>query len=98
MYSKHTEYTAKHLKELSRVKLGRLTREHISKNIPSLPKFMNMYFVMSSNAFRDRTCKHDRRTKENPMKTVREGSIILCFERPTSRKSAKSNRKTKSRV
>ena len=33
------------------------------------------------------------RAKGNPMKAVREGSIIFRFERPTSRKSAKCNKK-----
>ena len=45
-----------------------------------------MYLVMLlSNAFRKGTCKHESKT---PMKAVREGSIILRYERPTSRKSA----------
>ena len=52
-------------KELSGVKLRGLTREHISKNIP---KFMIisvalMNFVMISNAFRERTCKHKSKRK-----------------------------------
>ena len=29
-----------------------------------------MYFVILSNAFRERTCKHDRRAKGNPMKAL----------------------------
>ena len=35
------------------------------------------------------------RAKGNPVKSAREGSIILRFERPTSQQSAKSNRKTR---
>ena len=52
-----------------------------------------MYFVMLSNTFREHTCKHD--SKRKSYEAVRDGSIVLCFERPTSRKSAKSNRKTR---
>ena len=33
--------------------------------------------------------------KGNPVKAVREGSMIFRFERPTSRKSAKCNRNTR---
>ena len=35
------------------------------------------------------------RAKRNPVKAAREGSIIFRFETPTSRKSAKCNRKTR---
>ena len=38
-----------------------------------------MYFVMSSNAFRERTC--NTRANGHLMKAVREGPIILRFER-----------------
>ena len=86
------------LKELSLVKLRRLTREHLSKNVPKSSKIHNYTrraHVLRdvSNAFRVRTC--NTRAKENPMEAVRDSSIILRFEKPTSRKSAKSNRKTR---
>ena len=35
------------------------------------------------------------RAKGNPVKAMREGSIIFRFERPASRKSAECNRKTR---
>ena len=35
------------------------------------------------------------RAQGNPVKAVREGSVIFLFERHTSRKSAKRNRKTR---
>ena len=47
-----------------------LTGQHISKNILSLPKFMIItveliYFMMLSNAFRERTCKHESKRKSH---------------------------------
>ena len=44
--------------------------KHISKNSPSLPKFLIipvelMYFVMLSNAFRKRTCKYDESKRKS---------------------------------
>ena len=42
---------------------------------------------------RERTV--NTRVKGNPVKAVREGSIIFRFESPTNRKSAKCNRKTR---
>ena len=75
------------LKELLRVKLRQLTREHISKNILKSSKIHNYNrrtHVLRdvSNAFRERTCKHE--SKRNPIKAVRDGSIIFRFERPTT--------------
>ena len=43
---------------------------------------------------RERRGKHESKSG-NPVKAVREGSIIFRFERPTSRKSVKCNRKTR---
>ena len=56
------------LRELSRVKLRRVTREHISKNIPKFSKIHDYVrrarvFRDVSNAFRERTCKHKCKRK-----------------------------------
>ena len=56
------------MKELSRVELRRLTREHISKNIPKSSKihdYTRRAHVLRdlSNAFRERTCKHESKKK-----------------------------------
>ena len=62
-------------------KLRRLTREHISKNIAKPSKihdYTQAHVLRDVNAFRERTCIHG-----NPIKAVKEGSIILRFERPT---------------
>ena len=52
------------LKELSRVKLRRLTRKHIQRIPRSLSKLLIIpvqlvYFGMLSNAFRECICKHE---------------------------------------
>ena len=76
------------LKKLSRGKFRRLTREHISKNIPkSSAKFLIipvelMYFVMLSNAFRERTCKHESKRKSYESSERR-------FNNPSLRKTYK---------
>ena len=59
------------LKELSRLKLRRLSGSNTFQNIKiarSLPKFLIlpielMFFVMLSNAFRKCTCKHESKRK-----------------------------------
>ena len=67
------------LKELSRVKLRRLTREHISKKLVIKPVEL-MFFV--SLVTHSVNVHVNTRAKGNPIKAVREGrSIILRFER-----------------
>ena len=57
------------MKELSRLKLRRLSRLNAFQRIArTLPKFIIinvelMYFVMLSNAFRKRTCKNEIKRK-----------------------------------
>ena len=57
------------LKELSRLKLRRLSRLNTFQKIArSLPTFLIipveiMYFMMLSNAFRKRICKHENKRK-----------------------------------
>ena len=81
------------LKIHSRVKLKRLTREHISKNISKSSKISD--YTRRAHVLRDVThsvkVHLNTRAKGTPMKTAR-GSIILHFERPTSRKNNRSNR------
>ena len=75
------------LKELSRVKLRRLTREHISKNIPKsskIPDYTRRAHVLRdvSNAFRERTCKHESKRKSYESSERR-------FNNPSLRKTYK---------
>ena len=48
-----------------------------------------IYFMMLCKAFLERTV--NTIAKGNPMKAVKEASIIFRFERHTSQQSAKSN-------
>ena len=55
----------------SRVKLRRLTQEHISKNIPKSDYIRRVYVLLhQSNA----------RAKGNPVKAARQGSFIFLFD------------------
>ena len=69
---------------VSRVKLRRLTRQRISKNVPKSSKIPVelMYFVMLSNAFRQRPCKH-----ESKRKSYESGE--RWFNNPSLRKTCK---------
>ena len=75
------------LKELSRVKLRRLTQEHIFKEYPGLPKFIIipvelMHFVMLRNSFREHTCEDESKRKSH-------GSSERWFNNPSLRKTYK---------
>ena len=82
------------LKELSRVKLRQLTREHISNNILKSSK-MHDYTRRAHVLHNVKKCNPwmfmyvNMRAKGNPMKAVREDAIILCFKRPKTKKVQK---------
>ena len=77
--------------------LRRLTQEHISKNIfKNLLSYPLMYFMIVMHSAVN--VHVNTGANGNSMKAVREGSIILSFERPTStsqRNSAKRHRNVK---
>ena len=71
------------LKELSRVR--RLTPEHISKNIPKSSKihdYTRRTHVLRdvSNAFRERTCKHESKRKSCESSERRFNHLSLRLE------------------
>ena len=87
-------------KELSRVKLRRLTREHISKNISKSSKIHNYtrraHILRDvSNTFRERTCKYESKRKSYESSERRFNYISHRLKNLQSRKSTRSNRKTR---